>query len=85
MKRSSSREVPFQEAREKWFRSHLLDREVELRELYEMPQSDLDLLMAETAELRSDSGNRERNVGRFCTAGYFLELAKIIDKRRIDE
>ncbi|WP_320674949.1 hypothetical protein [Prochlorococcus sp. MIT 1341] len=68
--------------REKWFKSHLLDREIELRELYEMPQHELDLLMAETAELRSDSGNRERNLGKFCTAGYFLELARIIDKRR---
>ncbi len=75
------REVPNQ-SREKWFKSHLLDREVELRELYEMPQDELDLLMAETAELRSDPGNRERNLGKFCTAGYFLELAKIIDKRR---
>ncbi len=85
MNRISSKEIPFQESREKWFRSHLLGREVELRELYEMAQSELDLLMAETAELRSDPGNRERNVGKYCTAGYFLELAKIIDKRRIDE
>ena len=78
-------EVPPQESREKWFKSHLLDREVELRELYDMPQPDLDLLMAETAELRSDSSNRERNLGKFCTAGYFLELARIIDHRRINE
>ena len=85
MKDSLSREIPLQEIREKWFKSHLLDREIELRELYEMPQSDLDLLMAETAELRSDPGNRERNLGKFCTAGYFLELARIIDKRRDEE
>ncbi len=77
-------EVPPQESREKWFKSHLLYREVELKELYEMPQQELDLLMAETAELRSDFGNRERNVGKYCTAGYFLELARIIDKRRIE-
>ena len=49
-----------------------------------MPQQELDLLMAETAELRSDLGNRERNIGKFCTAGYFLELARIIDKRRVE-
>ena len=85
MNRNSFQDVPRQESREKWFKSHLLDREVELRDLYEMPQSELDLLMAETAELRSDSGNRERNLGKFCTAGYFLELARIIDKRRFDE
>ena len=78
-------DVPRQESREKWFKSHLLDREVELRELYEMPQADLDLLMAETAELRSDPGNRERNLGKFCTAGYFLELARIIDQRRTND
>ena len=78
------RDVPKQELREKWFKSHLLDREIELRELYEMPQDQLDMLMAETAELRSDPGNRERNLGKFCTAGYFLELARIIDKRRDD-
>jgi hypothetical protein len=38
--------------------------------------------MAETAELRSAPDNRERNLGKYCTAGYFLELAKIIDRRR---
>lgn len=76
-------EIPSQEAREKWFKSHLLGREVELKELYELPQNELDLVMAETAELRSDPGNRDRNIGKFCTAGYFLELARIIDKRRL--
>ncbi len=81
----SFNDVPRQESREKWFKSHLLDREVELRELYEMPQPDLDLLMAETAELRSDPTNRERNLGKFCTAGYFLELARLIDNRRLNE
>ena len=78
------RDIPLQEIREKWYKSHLLDREIELKELYELPQEELDLLMAETAELRSDLGNRERNLGKFCTAGYFLELAKIIDKRRAE-
>ncbi len=79
------KDVPQQESREKWFKSHLLLREIELKELYEMPQQELDLLMAETAELRSDLGNRERNIGKYCTAGYFLELARIIDKRRIED
>ena len=77
-----SREVPPQESKEKWFKSHLLDREVELKELYDMAPGELDLLMAETAELRSDPDNRERNLGKYCTAGYFLELAKIIERRR---
>ena len=81
----SFQDIPRQESREKWFKSHLLDREVELKELYELPQQELDLLMAETAELRSDIGNRERNLGKYCTAGYFLELARIIDKRRMVE
>ena len=85
MNHKAFRDVPLQESREKWFKSHLLDREIELRELYEMPQPELDLLMAETAELRSDPGNRERNLGKFCTAGYFLELARIIDHRRLNE
>ena len=84
MQSPNYRDIPQQESREKWFKSHLLSREIELKELYEMSQEDLDLLMAETAELRSDSGNRERNVGKYCTAGYFLELARIIDKRRIE-
>ncbi len=78
------REIPQQELREKWFKSHLLDREVELGELYDMPEEELDLIMAETAEIRSDPSNRERNLGKFCTAGYFLELSRIIDKRRFD-
>ena len=84
MNYSRHRDVPKQESREKWFKSHLLDREVELKELYEMPQEELDILMAETAELRSDPGNRDRNIGKYCTAGYFLELARIIDKRRAE-
>jgi len=84
MNQRNLQEIPPQESREKWFRSHLLGREIELKELYELPQQELDLLMAETAELRSDFSNRERNLGKFCTAGYFLELARIIDKRRVE-
>ncbi len=80
-----SHDVPPQELREKWFKSHLLGREIELRELYELPQNELDLLMAETAEFRSDPDNRDRNLGKYCTAGYFLELSKLIDKRRIND
>tara|TARA_B100000700_G_C14727963_1_gene706978 strand:+ start:35 stop:292 length:258 start_codon:yes stop_codon:yes gene_type:complete len=80
-----NKDIPSQELREKWFKSHLLGREVELKELYELPQNELDLLMAETAEFRSDIDNRDRNLGKYCTAGYFLELAKIIDKRRLIE
>ncbi len=78
------RDVPQQEKREKWFTSHLVGRELELRELYDLPQDELDLLMAETAEIRSDRDNRDRNIGKFCTAGYFLELARLIDRRRAD-
>tara|TARA_B100000700_G_C14746297_1_gene715395 strand:- start:134 stop:391 length:258 start_codon:yes stop_codon:yes gene_type:complete len=81
----SSPDIPAQESREKWFKSHLLGKEIELKELYDMPQNELDLLMAETAELRSEPGNRDRNIGKYCTAGYFLELARIIDKRRLME
>ena len=39
-------EIPAQEQTRKWFRSHLLGREVELQDLYELPQEELDLLMA---------------------------------------
>ena len=75
-------DIPPQEQMRKWFRSHLLNREVELQELYDLPQGELDLLMAETAEIRSDTENRFRSHGRWCTAGYVLELARIIDARR---
>ena len=85
MQKRPYQDIPPQESREKWFKSHLLGREIELKELYELPQGELDLLMAETAELRSDPGNRERNLGKYCTAGYFLELSRIIDKRRLEE
>ena len=78
-------EIPAQEQTRKWFRSHLLGREVELQDLYELPQEELDLLMAETAEIRSDPENRVRSHGRWCTAGYVLELARIIDARRLNE
>ena len=76
-------EIPAQEQKtKKWFKSHLLNDEIELQDLYELEQLDLDLLMAETAEIRSDVENRSRSYGRWCTAGYFLELARIIDCRR---
>ena len=78
-------EIPPQEQMRKWFRSHLLSRDVELQELYELEQGDLDLLMAETAEIRSDAENRSRSHGRWCTAGYVLELSRIIDQRRASE
>ena len=75
-------EIPAQEQKtKKWFKSHLLNDEIELQDLYELEQLDLDLLMAETAEIRSDVENRSRSYGRWCTAGYFLELARIIDRR----
>lgn len=77
-------DIPAQEQMRKWFRSHLLSRELELQELYELPPGELDLLMAETAEIRSDPENRSRSHGRWCTAGYILELARIIDRRRAD-
>ena len=78
-------EVPPQESKEKWFRSHLLGREIELGELYSLGFNELDLIMAETAEIRSDIEFKEKNIGKFRTAGYFLELAKIIEKRKLLE
>ena len=78
-------DIPPQESREKWFRSHLLGREVELGELYSLGFNELDLIMAETAEIRSDIEFKEKNIGKFRTAGYFLELAKIIEKRKLFE
>ncbi len=82
---NKSFEVPPQESKEKWFRSHLLGREVELGELYSLNPNELDLLMAETAEIRSDIDCKDKNIGKFRTAGYFLELAKIIEKRKLSE
>ena len=78
-------EIPPQESKEKWFRSHLLGREVELGELYSLGFNELDLIMAETAEIRSDIEFKEKNIRKFRTAGYFLELAKIIEKRKLLE
>ena len=78
-------DIPPQESKEKWFRSHLLGREVELGELYNLGFNELDLIMAETAEIRSDIECKEKNIGKFRTAGYFLELAKIIEKRKLLE
>ena len=78
-------DVPPQENKGKWFRSHLLGREIELGELYSFGPNELDLIMAETAEIRSDLDFKEKNIGKFRTAGYFLELARIIEKRRFLE
>ena len=78
-------DIPPQESKEKWFRSHLLGREVELGELYSLGFNELDLIMAEAAEIRSDNEFKEKNIGKFRTAGYFLELARIIEKRKLLE
>ena len=78
-------DIPPQESKEKWFRSHLLGREFELGELYSLGFNELDLIMAETAEIRSDIEFKEKNIGKFRTAGYFLELARIIEKRKLLE
>ena len=83
--RNSPYDIPPQESKEKWFRSHLLGREVELGDLYSLHPNELDLLMAETAEIRSDIEGKDKNIGKYRTAGYFLELAKIIEKRRLSE
>ena len=80
-----SYDIPPQESREKWFRSHLLGREIELGDLYSLQPNELDLLMAETAEIRSDIDSKDKNLGKFRTAGYFLELARIIEKRKLFE
>ena len=82
---NSPYDIPHQESKEKWFRSHLLGREVELGDLYSLNPNELDLLMAETAEIRSDIEGKDKNIGKYRTAGYFLELAKIIEKRRLSE
>ena len=47
--------------------------------------NELDLIMAETSEIRSDIEFKEKNIGKFRTAGYFLELARIIEKRKLLE
>ena len=87
-----SQDIPPQEQNRKWFRSHLLSRELELQELYDLPQGELDLVMAETAEIRSDPENRSRNLKPWartiqrhappamCWLAIF-GLAKIIDAR----
>ncbi len=82
---NNSYDIPPQESKEKWFRSHLLGREVELGDLYSLHPNELDLLMAETAEIRSDIEGKDKNIGKYRTAGYFLELARIIEKRRFSE
>ena len=75
-------DIQLKEQNQKWFKSHLLDRSIELQDIYELPQAELDLILDETAEFRSDPINRDRNHGKWCTAGYFLELAKLVDQRR---
>jgi len=82
---NSSYDIPPQESKKKWFKSHLLGREVELGDLYSLIPNELDLLMAETSEIRSDIEGKDKNIGKYRTAGYFLELAKIIEKRRLSE
>ena len=80
---NSPYDIPPQESKEKWFRSHLLGRELELGDLYSLIPNELDLLMAETAEIRSDIEGKDKNIGKYRTAGYFLELARIIEKRKL--
>ena len=61
----------------------MLGREIELGELYSLGFNELDLIMAETEEIRSDIEFKEKNIGKFRSAGYFLELARIIEKRKL--
>ncbi len=82
---SSDLAVPPQESNDRWFRSDLLRREVNLSELYELPQGELDFLMAETATIRSDPESSRNNRGKFVVAGYFLELARIVTNRRAEQ
>ena len=82
---SSDLAVPPQESHDRWFRSDLLRREVNLSELYELPQGELDFLMAETATIRSDPESSRNNRGKFVVAGYFLELARIVTNRRTEQ
>jgi hypothetical protein len=46
-----SRDIPPQEQNRKWFRSHLLSRELELQELYDLPQGELDLVIPQSRVL----------------------------------
>ena len=82
---SSDLAVPPQESHDRWFRSDLLRREVNLSELYELPQGELDFLMAEAATIRSDPESSRNNRGKFVVAGYFLELARIVTNRRAEQ
>ena len=51
MNQKPFQDVPPQESREKWFKSHLLGREVELRELYERSNNRiLELMYQDKAE-----------------------------------
>lgn len=71
--------VPPQEG-EVWLNSFLLRREVELRELYEMPIEELDLIRSEALTLQKDKETRRH---KYLIAGYFAELATLIADRRI--
>ena len=73
-------EIPAQERQSKWIKSHLLGYEIELQDLYELEQSELDLLMAETAEIRSDVENPVAMAAGARPVTF--ELARIIDQRR---
>ena len=53
-----SRDIPPQEQNRKWFRSHLLNRELELQELYDVPQGELDLVMAKNLKLAPQLAQR---------------------------
>ena len=46
-------DVPPQENKGKWFRSHLLGREIELGELYSLGSNDLDLLWRKLQKLEA--------------------------------
>lgn len=72
-------QVPPQESSEFHYSSYLLKRELELRELYDLPPADLDVFMAELATvIQDDTSTRARRL----LAGYFLELAKLIRSDR---
>ena len=70
-----------------FFRSFLLKRDVELTELYELEPIDLDMIITECQTIREDKELVEnpRLKCKWLTAGYFLNLAQLVDSRRMAE
>ena len=78
-----SGDIPPQEQNRKWFRSFLRNRELELQELYDLPQGELDLVMAENPDHPQPLTPTTKPCWRGVGLGMTLHIERKVDRQQI--